>query len=226
MKRSDDLWKSLAGCVPRNFFVLLLAALVLATASGSASAATVTHKVTDTTGTVTRVELTNVDLQAYAKYNADVEAVRRDLAPQSEISVHLVDYAKRKVLLAKAVPGKTAKIRIVPESNYETDSFGYNMTIIGRYPFKITNGSFSYIKDGKEKVTAVNDSTYDRTKLTIDEKPWTLFFPQNADMLYVCWVNWYWHRVAGTFHKKQEIRTEYYIFTSDEAFRKAYKIPS
>lgn len=171
--------------------LFLLATLVYATgAAGNnhACAANSTHKVTDVTGTVTRVELTNVDLQAYARYNADVEALNKDLVPQSELSVHLAGYTNRKVILAKAVPRKTATIRIVPESNYTADSFSFNMTIPGRYPFKITNSSFIHIKDGKKDPDALNDSTYDRTKLTIDEKPWTLFFPQNADMLHVCWV--------------------------------------
>ncbi len=206
--------------------LFLLAMLVYATgAAGNnhACAANSTHKVTDVTGTVTRVELTNVDLQAYARYNADVEALNKDLVPQSELSVHLVGYTNRKVILAKAVPGKTATIRIVPESNYTADSFSFNMTIPGRYPFKITNSSFIHIKDGKKDPDALNDSTYDRTKLTIDEKPWTLFFPQNADMLHVCWVNTYWYRSKGN-NRKPEVRTEYYIFNSDEAFKKAYKL--
>lgn len=226
MNRIDDFGKSLSSCASKTLFALLLATLVYATgAAGNnhACAANSTHKVTDVTGTVTRVELTNVDLQAYARYNADVEALNKDLVPQSELSVHLAGYTNRKVILAKAVPGKTATIRIVPESNYKTDSFSFNMTIPGRYPFKITNSSFIHIKDGKQDPDALNDSTYDRTKLTIDEKPWTLFIPQNADMLHVCWVNNYWYRSKGN-NRKPEVRTEYYIFNSDEAFKKAYKL--
>ena len=144
------------GSLPKTLLVVslfLLITLVYATgAAGNnhAFAANSTHKVTDVTGTVTRVELTNVDLQAYARYNADVEALNKDLVPQSELSVHLAGYTNRKVILAKAVPGKTATIRIVPESNYTADSFSFNMTIPGRYPFKITNSSFIHIKDSKK----------------------------------------------------------------------------
>ena len=213
--------------LPQSFFAFLLAAFMFSlglTANNIASAATATHKVTDTTGTVTRVELTNLDLDIYSQYNADVEAVKKDLVPQSDLSVHLVGYTKRKIMLVKAVPGQTAKIRIVPESNYKADSFSFNMTLVGRNPFKITNSSFSHMKDGKEKVNALNDSTYNSPyRLTVDEKPWTLFFPQDADMLLVSWVHQYWYRKAGT-DPRQTIRTEYYIFNSDEAFKKAYKL--
>ena len=68
--------------LPQSFFAFLLAAFMFSlglTANNIASAATATHKVTDTTGTVTRVELTNLDLDIYSQYNADVEAVKKTL---------------------------------------------------------------------------------------------------------------------------------------------------
>ena len=56
----------------KRFISVLLAAMmfVLGIAMTNVSeASTVTHKVTDNTGTVTKVEITNVDLNAYSKYN-------------------------------------------------------------------------------------------------------------------------------------------------------------
>ena len=89
MNRIDNFGKRLSSCASKSFFALLLATLVYATgAAGNnhACAANSTHKVTDVTGTVTRVELTNVDLQAYSKYNADIQAISKNLLPISSIS--------------------------------------------------------------------------------------------------------------------------------------------
>ena len=228
MKRSDDLWKSLAGCVPRNFFGLLLAALVLATGmtgNNHAYAANSTHKVTDVTGTVTRVELTNVDLQAYEKYNADIQSISKNLLPISSISGDKSSspsefdkdiYNKRAVrFLAKASPGATISIRIQPESNlgdYRATSLFLNRPyIIEGNQFDLRVKSHGVYGQGLRNVKTRN-----------------YIIPQGADFIYVCWFHDYadhngpvW---AGTVNYKDALKVEYYIFTSDEAFRKAYKI--
>ena len=211
--------------LPQSLFAFLLAAFVFAagiTANNITSAATATHKVTDTTGTVTRVELTNLDLDIYSQYNADVEAVNKDLMSATKFNQKYGVDTKPKRILAKAVPGQTIKIRIVPESGYDKGSFSFNGSLMGRFPFKIANNSFSGVKDDDMDFYALNGGLKyadGRYTLIVEEKPWPLPFPQNADMLYVCWMNSYRGQTI-----KHSIRTEYYIFTSDEAFKKAYKL--
>ena len=121
MKPSNHFRKSPAGLFSRAFFAVLLAALVFATGlTGNriASAAPFTHRVTDVTGTVTRVEIENVDFNIYSQYNADVEAVNKDLVPASVINKKLKYGTKTKRILLKAnPPGQTFKIKIIPESN-------------------------------------------------------------------------------------------------------------
>lgn len=215
-----------AKLLPQSLFAFLLTAVLVAmgiTGNNTASAATATHKVTDTTGTITRVELTNLDLDIYSQYNADVEAVNKALVPQSVISKKLVVDTKPKRILAKAVPGQTIKIRLVPESNYDKGTISFSTSLIGRYPFKFANNSFSHIKDDDTSdFYCVNGGTKyvdGRFRLSVEEKPYTMPFPQNADMLHICWIHWYKGQPV-----KQVVRTEYYIFTSDEAFKKAYKL--
>ncbi len=212
----------LARFLPQNLFAFLLLVAIGMTANNFASAATATHKVTDTTGTVTRVELTNLDLDIYSQYNADVEAVNKDLMSATKFNKKYVVDTKPKRILAKAVPGQTIKIRIVPESGYDKGSFSFNGSLMGRFPFKIANNSFSGVKDDDMDFYALNGGLKyadGRYTLIVEEKPWPLPFPQNADMLYVCWMNSYRGQPI-----KHSIRTEYYIFTSDEAFKKAYKL--
>ena len=208
---------------PQNFFAFLLAAFVFVavmTANYIASAATATHKVTDTTGTVTRAELTNVDLEIYAKYNADIQAISKALVPLQSPAILAVD-AKPRRILAKAAPGETIKISIVPESNYN----GYQSTTMGRYPFAIANNSFSPVKDDKQNLYAMNGGRPDKNNTyRLNIEPIT-FIPKNADMIYFCWLNTYYDYSAKTpIPQKSVLKTEYYIFTSDEAFKRAYKI--
>jgi|GEM_PF-3668375 len=220
------------GSLPKTLLVVslfLLITLVYATgAAGNnhAFAANSTHKVTDVTGTVTRVELTNVDLQAYSKYNADIQAISKNLLPISSISGNESSspkemdkdvYNKRAVrFLAKASPGSTISIRIQPESkleNYVATSLFLNR------PYKIEGSQFDL------RVKSQGGLLSQGLK---NVKTRSYIVPQGADFIYVCWFHDYgepnrpyW---AGQVNYKDALKVEYYIFTSDEAFKKAYKI--
>ena len=229
MNRIDNFGKRLSSCASKSFFALLLATLVYATgAAGNnhACAANSTHKVTDVTGTVTRVELGNVDLQAYSKYNEDIQAISKNLLPISSISGNESSspkemdkdvYNKRAVrFLAKASPGSTISIRIQPESkleNYVATSLFLNR------PYKIEGSQFDL------RVKSQGGLLSQGLK---NVKTRSYIVPQGADFIYVCWFHDYgepnrpyW---AGTVSYKDALKVEYYIFTSDEAFKKAYKI--
>ncbi len=220
------------GSLPKTLLVVslfLLVTLVYATgAAGNnhAFAANSTHKVTDVTGTVTRVELTNVDLQAYSKYNADIQAISKNLLPISSISGNESSspkemdkdvYNKRAVrFLAKASPGSTISIRIQPESkleNYVATSLFLNR------PYKIEGSQFDL------RVKSQGGLLSQGLK---NVKTRSYIVPQGADFIYVCWFHDYgepnrpyW---AGQVNYKDALKVEYYIFTSDEALKKAYKI--
>lgn len=229
MKMNGSFGKSSVGFFSQSFFAFMMAALVFAavlTGARLAFAANSTHKVTDVTGTVTRVELTNVDLQAYSKYNADIQAISKNLLPISSISgnessspkeIDKDVYNKRAVrFLAKASPGSTISIRIQPESkleNYVSTSLFLNR------PYKIEGSQFDL------RVKSQGGLLSQGLK---NVKTRSYIVPQGADFIYVCWFHDYgepdrpyW---AGTVSYKDALKVEYYIFTSDEAFKKAYKI--
>ena len=226
MNRIDNFGKRLSSCASKSFFALLLATLVYATgAAGNnhACAANSTHKVTDVTGTVTRVELTNVDLQAYSKYNADIQSINRNLLPISSLSWNAnpgekeTDIFNKRAIrfLAKASPGSTISIRIQPESKLD----GYYITrLMLASPYRIEGNKFDLLVQGN------GDFLYQYPK-KIETKSYTI--RQNEDFIYVCWCHDYSDAnmiVRGHVYHKDALKVEYYIFTSDEAFRKAYKI--
>ncbi len=224
MKTIDCNGKSFAEALSQNFFAFLRIAFVVVavmTANNIASAANSAHKVTDITGTVTRVELTNVDLKAYEKYNADIQSISKNLLPISSLTWNGTPgerdkdiYNKRTIrFLAKASPGSTISIRIKPESNLS----GYYITrLLLASPYKIEGNTFDLQVKGNGEFLLPKKG---------EAKSYTI--RQGDDFIYVCWCNDYTNAntiVRGHIYHKDAIKTEYYIFTSDEAFRKAYKI--
>ncbi|MBQ9615477.1 MAG: hypothetical protein IJR38_03975 [Selenomonadaceae bacterium] len=146
----------------KDFLTVLLATLVFATGLAGnrlASAAASAHRVTDVTGTVTRVEMENVDFNIYSRYNADVAAVSKDLVPAAVITKRLKYGTNPKRILLKAVPGQAIKFRITPESNTNMGAVRFLATYAGRYPFKITASSFSRVNDDHFEFNAYHSGT-------------------------------------------------------------------
>ena len=181
----------------------------------------VIHKVTDFDGTVTVMELPGLDFQSYAKYNKDIQAVKKDLVPASSLSSQIIAKSKPQRILAKAKPGATIRVRAV-ESSFKN---GVPCLYFGRRTFTIAGSSISLITkdDGHYNFLPISPPYNGRPA-----EGFKLVIPKNADMVCAHWRN------APMFHKKADsekyknvnnfVRTEYYIFTSDEAFKKAYKI--
>ena len=193
------------------------------TGNNHAYAANSTHKVTDVNGTVTRVELTNVDLQAYSKYNADIQSISKNLLPISSLSWDATPgerekdiYNKRAIrFLAKASPGSTISIRMLPESKPN----GYNMMPHLRLgtPYKFEGDKYDFLSRGSGG-SFTHPPKGKTENYTISH---------GEDFVYVCWCNDYTKAnmiAADRIYHKDALKVEYYIFTSDEAFKKAYKI--
>ena len=212
-----------------SFMFAVFAFVIGIMVSNFVSAATSMHKVSDTTGTVTRVELTNVDLNIYSKYNAKIQSISNNLLPISSLvgdeassgDKFYKDFYNKKSnrILAKASPGSTISIRITPELKLER----YFTTYLAlQRPHRIANNKFELLI--KNPTGFLNKPS---SKKKISTMSYTI--PGNADFVYVCWCNDYAdpnYMKFGNFTIRQHdtIKTEYYIFTSDEAFKKAYKI--
>jgi len=180
----------------------------------------VIHKVTDFDGTVTVMELPGLDFQSYAKYNKDIQAVKKDLVPASSLSSQIIAKSKPQRILAKAKPGATIRVRAV-ESSFKN---GVPCLYFGRRTFTIAGSSISLITkdDGHYNFLPISPPYNGRPA-----EGFKLVIPKNADMVCAHWRN------APMFHKKADsekyknvnnfVRTEYYIFTSDEAFKRLTK---
>ena len=212
----------------KKYISLLLAVLVfvlgMMTRNGLAAGAT-RHKVTDFDGVVTIMELPGLDLQYYAKYNKDIQALKKDLVPASSLSRQIIAISKPQRILAKAKPGTVIHVKPI-ESNFSSKHNGDVPCIyFGRRSFTINGRTFSLItpNDGEDNFLPICPP--------FDGRPaegFRLVIPKNADMVCAHWRN------APSFNSMEKlkkykalnsfVRTEYYIFTSDEAFKKAYKI--
>lgn len=202
--------------------------------TNGSEASTVTHKVTDNTGTVTKVEITNVDLNAYSKYNADIQAVSKNLLPisslmgtnESEASKNTkIIYNKRSNRMLGKATGSGISFRFVPESNLQYYYATQFLALGKRYD--IVNNGFKQRDKGVSSF--VDAASQDRKSHKIKSTPRSCKI-DSADFIYICWFNEYDHtnpdqiKWARTINSQEGIKTEYYIFTSDEAFKKAYKI--
>ena len=212
----------------KRYISVLLAVFVfvlgMMTRNGFAAGAA-RHKVTDVDGTVTVMELSGLDLQSYAKYNKDIQqAVKKDLIPESTISKHVLWNTKPQRILAKAIPGTTITVSPV-ETNFVFDKKQTLSYYISRKNFKITNSGISLITkdDGHWYFLPIVPPNRGRQASRV-----TLPYTKDVDMICAQW------RTQPFFYSKERqmkfkefknfVRTEYYIFTSDEAFKKAYKI--
>lgn len=221
--------KSHARVFLQKHISILLAVLVfvfgMMTRNGFAAGAT-RHKVTDIDGIVTVMELSGLDLQYYAKYNKDIQAVKKDLIPASAISKHVLWNSKPKRILAKAIPGTTIIVSPV-ETNFAINKYQSPGYYISRKNFTITSSSISPINkdDGMWFFLPINPPMNGKAA-----ERFRLPYTKDVDMICAQWrsAHMYLQTSSEAAKKyaslKNFVRTEYYIFTSDEAFKKAYKI--
>ena len=216
-------------CAMKKYISVLLAVFVfvlgMMTRNGFAAGAA-QHKFTDVDGTVTVMDLTGLDLHYYAKYNKDIQAIKNELIPKTQFNKHILANTKPLRIFAKAKPGTTILVKAV-ETSFKVTKQQYPQYYISRHYFTIAGSSISPItRDDGDHYFHIIDLANSGRRAT----SFKVSIPKDADMICVQVRDqrWYFSNSSEEVKRyrsfKNYVRPEYYIFTSDEAFKKAYKI--
>ena len=212
MKLNDSFGKRFAAFLSQSCLAVLLTAFAFSlgmTGCKTADAATVTdtvfpQQIDDTVKNKEFIKMTvnieNVDLAAYAKYTEELHKIDK--------------YKKKTIVFAKAAPGTQVTFTVI--TGYPDINLGYTSDV-NFYEPRIEENKITFGKK-KQHFGGFDDINTSTMKGSRHNATGSYTIPKDVEMVDADCSILYILRP-----KNVTIARRYYIFTSDEAFKKAYK---